>query len=229
MKTLDDLTKSLHSLGYQVSRSALYLRLLPRAQASIEGKRHKTTLPVKLVRPQNDLRKKHPDRMFAAETSKAVDSIAKFFGSEACLYISQDDKASVPIGKTAAKIQSPLLMSMRARVRISDHDFPVGSRHLLVPSVMAHCEIEKSSGVTYSGTTYIAIRSSKHNNSSAFSHQEDLLRMKELKPEIFEGRSILIKAVDGGPDENPRFQKNQLLCLKSFQVKHGLNLCHLCS
>ena len=87
--------------------------------------------------------------MFAAETSKAVDTIAKFFGPAACLYISQDDKASVPIGKTAAKVQSPMLMSMRARVRISDHDFPVGSRHLLVPSVMAQCEIDKTSGVTY--------------------------------------------------------------------------------
>ena len=218
MKTLDDLTQALHSLGYMVSRSGLYLRLLPRSQASTEGKRHKNSLPVKLVRPQNDLRKKHPDIIFAAETSKAVDDIAKFLGREACLYISQDDKASVPIGKTAAKVQSPMLMSMRARVRVSDHDFPVGSRHLLVPSVMAHCEIDLKSGVSYSGDTYIAIRSSKHNNSSAFTHQEDLLRMKELNPELFEGKSVLVKSVDGGPDENPRFQNNQLLCLKTFQV-----------
>ena len=141
MTTLDDLTQALHFMGYKVSRLGVYLRLLPRAQASTEGKRHKKSLPVKLVRPQNDLRKKHPDRIFAAETSKAVDDIMKFLGPEACIYLSQDDKASVPIGKTAAKIPSPLLMSMRARVRISDHGFPVGSLHLLVPSVMAHCEI----------------------------------------------------------------------------------------
>ena len=116
-----------------------------------------------------------------------------------------------------------MLMSMRARVRISDHDFPVGSRHLLVPSVMAHCEINLQSGVTYSGDTYIGIRSSKHNNSSAFTHQEDLLRLRDLKPELFEGKSVMALAVDGGPDENPRFQKNQLLCLKSFLV--SLMLC----
>jgi hypothetical protein len=101
-----------------VSRSGLYLRMLPRCQTSIEGKKHVKALPVKLIRPQNDLRKKHPDRMFAAETSKAVDSIAKFFGPRACLYISQDDKAAVPIGRTAAKVQSPMLMSMQARVTI---------------------------------------------------------------------------------------------------------------
>ena len=117
VKTLDDLHKALHNMGYMVSRSGLYLRLLPRCQTSIEGKKHVKALPVKLVRPQNDLRKKHPDRMFAAETSKSIDSLAKFFGPEVCLYISQDDKSSVPIGRTAAKIQTPMLMSMQAKVR----------------------------------------------------------------------------------------------------------------
>ena len=144
VRTLDELHSALHALGYTVSRSGLYLRMLPRSQTSIEGKKHLHSLPVKLVRPQNDLRKKHPDRMFAAETSRAVDAIAKFFGPEACLYISQDDKSSVPIGRTAAKVQSPMLMSMRRgeRVRLPDHDFAVGPRHLLVPSVMAHCQID---------------------------------------------------------------------------------------
>ena len=223
MKTLDDLHKTLHSMGYMVSRSGVYLRLMARNPNTTEGKRHCKSLPVKLVRPQNDLRKKHPDRMFAAETSKAVDQIAKFLGPEACLYLSQDDKASVPIGKTAAKVQAPLLMSMQARVRLPDHDFPVGSKHLLVPSVIAECQIDKKLGVTYSGSTYVAVRSSKQNNSSAATHHEDLLRLKELKPEMFEGKSVLIKSVDGGPDENPRFQQNQIFCLKTLQVS-----CSLC-
>ena len=42
--------------------------------------------------------------------------------------------------------------------------------------------------------------------------------MRELMPEVFQNKAILIKSVDGGPDENPRFQKNQLMCLKTFQV-----------
>lgn len=117
VKTLDDLHKALHSLGYMVSRSGLYLRLLPRCQTTVQGKKHVNSLPVKLVRPQNDLRRKHPDRMFAAETSKSMDALAKFFGPDVCLYISQDDKSSVPIGRTAAKVQTPMLMSMQAKVR----------------------------------------------------------------------------------------------------------------
>ena len=56
------------------------------------------------------------------------------------------------------------------KVRLPDHDFAVGTRHLLVPSVMAQCQIGKD-GVSYNGETYIAVRSSKHNNSSAYTHQ----------------------------------------------------------
>ena len=122
------------------------------------------------------------------------------------------------LGRTAAKVQTPLLMSMRARVRLPDHDFPLGARHLLVPSVMAQCTIDEEHDVGYTGETYVAIRSSKHNNTSAFTHAEDMLRMKQLMPETFQEKSVLIKGVDGGPDENPRFQKNQIMNVKTFQV-----------
>ena len=100
-------------------------------------------------------------------------------------------------------------------MRLPDHDFVIGSRHLLTPSVMAQCSIDPKLGFTYSVKTYIAVRSNKHNNSSTYIHQEDMLRMKEVMPELFEGRALLIKTVDGGPDENPRFQNNQLMDIKT--------------
>ena len=59
---------------------------------------------------------KHPDRLLACEGSRVMDSIAKFFSPDSCLYLSQDDKSSVPISRTAAKVQTPLLMSMQSRV-----------------------------------------------------------------------------------------------------------------
>ena len=86
-------------------------------------------------------------------------------------------------------------------------------------SVLAQCEIDEE-GVSYSGVTYIGLRSSKHNNSSAFTHQEDLLRMSSLMPEVF-AKSI-IKSVARGPDKNPRFHKNKLMLLKTFQVSFHL-------
>ena len=44
--------------------------------------------------------------------------------------------------------------------------------------------------------------------------------MKEVQPEMFRNKSILVKGVDGGPDENPRFYNNMVMAIKSFQVDH---------
>ena len=60
-----------------------------------------------------------------------------FVGPKAAAAFCVDDKASVHIGVTAAKKQGQMLMNMRVRVRLPDHDFNVGARHLLVPSVSA--------------------------------------------------------------------------------------------
>ena len=169
VKTVDDLHREITKLGYSLSRSALYLRLLPRDLTTQEGKKHVVTVPVRLVRPQNNLRKGHPDRIFAAETFKGVDQISEFIGPQAVLYGSQDDKSSVPLGVIAAKKQSSILMSLRCRVRLPDHDFKVGAKHLLTPSVISICIIDPKIGVTYSGPTYVGIRSAKHNGSTAFS------------------------------------------------------------
>ena len=48
------------------------------------------TVLVKLVRPQNDLRRKHPDRMFAAENRFAYDKPASTLGPPPCLFLSQE-------------------------------------------------------------------------------------------------------------------------------------------
>ena len=58
----------------------------------------------------------------------------------------------------------------------------------------------------------------KHNNSSAFSHQEDLERAVKRFPDMVSEQSVLVWGVDGGPDENPRFEKNIRMAVKTFQV-----------
>ena len=65
-------------------------------------------------------------------------------------------------------------------------------------------KIDGSGHVGYSGETYIGIRSQKHNNSSAFSHHQDLQRVAELFPEALkdddgETLPILMIGTDGGP------------------------------
>ncbi len=88
--------------------------------------------------------------------------------------MSIDDKARVPLGLAAANKQAPILMHMAYRVRLPDHDWAVGGRHKLIPSVYASCNIKEDGAVSYSGPTYIAVRSGKHDSSTAASHARDL-------------------------------------------------------
>ncbi|KAH7711539.1 hypothetical protein AAVH_21151 [Aphelenchoides avenae] len=58
----------LDEYGLDLKRSTLYTRLLPRNAITAEGKRHHDCAPVKLLRPQNNLMKKHADGHFASAT-----------------------------------------------------------------------------------------------------------------------------------------------------------------
>ena len=49
VKTLGDLHHALADLGYHMSKSALYLRLLPKGISAAEAKRHVRTVPVRFV------------------------------------------------------------------------------------------------------------------------------------------------------------------------------------
>ena len=105
IRYLDDLHDKLKQEGFNLSRSALYLRLLPRRADTREGKLHLKALPIKLSKAQNDLHRQHQDGDFAATTIRNISELACLFGSQTCCYISMDNKARVPIGLTAANKQ----------------------------------------------------------------------------------------------------------------------------
>ena len=220
IKTLDELTEQLNKDGFSIKRSGVYLRLMPRRSNSLEGRRHVNTVPVRLIRAQNDQHAKHIDGFFCTATIRQLEEIASLLGPKEVCFISQDDKCRVPIGLTAASSQSPLLMHVQYRVQLPDHDWVVAERHKLIPSVYAGIQIQpngfgKRDAVGYSGPTYIAIRSGKHSSSTAFSHALDFDRILDLKEFDVITRSgldrqvkpVVIFTVDGGPDENPRYQK----------------------
>ena len=218
IRTLDELVEELKK-DFAVSRSAVYTRLLPKRSSSLEGKRHITTVPVKLIRAQNDLHSKHPDMYFCTANINRLEEIASLLGPDHVFFLSQDDKAKVPIGLTAANKQSPLIMHVEYRVSLPDHDFVIAGQHKLCPSVYAGIEIKKGglgkpNAVTYSGPTYVAIRSCKHSTSNAYGHGFDLERLFNLdefaaisKTKEKLVKPVVIVTVDGGPDENPRYQK----------------------
>jgi hypothetical protein len=107
---------------------------------------------------------------------------------------------------------------MEYRVTLPDHDWVIANRHKLIPSVYAAIEVQsdglgKPNFVGYSGPTYIAVRSGKHSSSTALSHALDfnkLVDLKEFQDFSKNGsfvKPVVILSVDGGPDENPRYQK----------------------
>lgn len=229
-RTLDDLHKKLTDLGFEISRSATYIRLIPRKSRSLEGKSHVKTAPVRLIRAQEDYHKSHPDTAFCVASIRRLECLASLLGDDSA-FISQDDKARVPIGLTAANKQAPFMMHMDYLVRLPDHTFVVGPGHKLIPSVYAGCRVNETKpigqpdGVSYSGPTYVAIRSGKHSSSTAATHAQDFERLLTLdnfksilKTPSGVVKPVLIFTVDGGPDENPRYQK-----VIAYAVRHFLD------
>ena len=124
---------------------------------------------------------------------------------------------------TAAHKQSPAIMHLEYRIRLPDHDWVIAERHKLIPSVYGAMRIEKGGmgrpdAVTYSGPTYIAIRSGKHSSSTAKTHHSDFNRILQL-PEFadFASKPVVIFSVDGGPDENPRYPKVIASAIKNLR------------
>ncbi|KAJ1522452.1 hypothetical protein ONE63_001642 [Megalurothrips usitatus] len=234
-RTQDDLTCVLKERGYNLSRSATYLRLIPARANTREGKLHVKTAPVKLTRAENDLHKSHPDGQFCVASIRNAKCIASVSGSSEVAVLSKDDKCRIPLGISAATKEAPLLMHMEYRVRLPDHDWVVGSRHKLIPSVYAGIRIINKSpigqpdAVSYSGPTYVAIRSGKHSSSTATTHAVDFERL--IKLENFESilhtssgeiKPVLVNFVDGGPDENPRYRKVIAETVEAFKA-HNLD------
>lgn len=107
------------------------------------------------------------------------------------------------------------------------------ARHSLIPSVYAGLTIKpfglgNDTCVTYSGPTMIRIRSGKHDSSCAESHVKDfeiLLKHDTFKPlcrtdDETETKPVVIVHSDGGPDENPRFQKVIKLAIEHFKTEN---------
>ena len=221
-QTLDDLKSKLADSGYAVTRTALYYRLAPANVLHRDGKRHVHTVPVKLLKPQTVARKAHIDHEFAKAVCKNIEEFACLFDPDSVFYLSQDDKAKVPLGLPVSKKQSAILMHVDYKVTLPDHDYPIGAQHKLIPSVYANC-VMKDGKISFSGPTYVAIRSQKHDSSTAETHQRDfdkLIELEEFKTAA-KGSDGLLKplifvAVDSGPDEAPNNQKTMLAWIDCF-------------
>lgn len=84
----------------------------------------------------------HMDAAFATATIRHLEELASILGPKQVFFISQDNKAGVPIGLTAANKQAPLLMHVEYLVTLPDHNWVVAPSHKLIPSAYASINIE---------------------------------------------------------------------------------------
>lgn len=78
----------------------------------------------------------------------------------------------------------------------------VGDKHKLTPSVYAVCNVLHTGKVSYSGDTYIRLRSAKHETSTVFEHFfdiEELFASGSIKK-----KPIFVMETDGAADQAPR-------------------------
>ena len=61
VKTLSDFTNEINKIGYIISRSGVYIRMYPKRLGTNQAKRHVKCLPIRLLRPQNNLRRENKE------------------------------------------------------------------------------------------------------------------------------------------------------------------------
>ena len=98
------------------------------------------TVPVKLLRPENTLRKANTDRMYAKCSVDDVQRLCSLFGPDEVLFLSE---SRTPLGLAVANLQAPILMHLDYKVRLNDHSFVhvVGTGHNLMRMVQYHGKI----------------------------------------------------------------------------------------
>ena len=175
-----------------------------------DGKRHVDTVSMKLQRPQNDLREKHPDGHFAMASVMFARELAKLFGNIHVFFLSQEGKAHVPLELPIPKKQTAILMHSEYKVTLPNHDIQIGKKHKLILCVYA-ASLKKDGEVSYNGPTFIPIRSGKHDKSCAETHSDDFERILQL--EEFQDaaltpnkdvKPLVFVSVDRRPDEAPK-------------------------
>ena len=177
-----------------------------------------TTAPVKLHKSQNSKHALHFSTKFSRASIRSLEELAAILSTAEVMFHSQDDKTKVPFGLTSVNKQATMLTHMKYQVTLPCHDFVVAPKHNM--QLVKNKDLANDAA-TYSGATYIDIRSAKHLASSAFAHFQDMMRVSSL-PEFatrfqtdrHEEKKVVIVTVDGDPDENPRYEKTMNCSIK---------------
>ncbi|CAF0723111.1 unnamed protein product [Rotaria sp. Silwood1] len=230
--SLEHLKDAIKERGYEIRKSSLYYRLMPQRALSHDGKKHILTVPVRLRKMQDiEPLPKHEDSHFTAASWKHIKDLAGIFGNDCVLYLTQDTKAKVTIGRPSAKGQSPLIMHLDYKMSsIDSQSNSIVSNHQFTPCVYAASIIDEAGLITNAGPTYISIRSAKHDRLTHESHSIDfdhLVQLKEFEKVAHDhlGRvkPIVIMNIDGSElENNTRYIKTLATAIDKFK-KYNLD------
>ena len=78
--TMDEFVKLVKERGFDVEKTTLYHRLIPRRKNSIAGQRHINTIKVRLAKPQEDDHGNHPSKRFCLAESRMNKQLASLLG-----------------------------------------------------------------------------------------------------------------------------------------------------
>lgn len=214
VRTVKHLRESLEEkYNIYLSRQCLSTYLQPRHQNTFAARRHHHPAKAGLASVARTEMKSHVDEHYCLASVKAAKVFAEVFADDAII-ISQDDKAKIGLGIPAVGRTFKTIQTVNEPVTIEDHDFPIGSKMKLIPSVYLVINPADSSNTLRTGQLSIFVRPEYFNGTSSATHMADLESI--VSDEEFsatlkkEGkvRPIWVLLVDGGPDENPKYMKN---------------------
>ncbi len=98
----------------------------------------------------------HPDSHYCLASVKGVKQFASTF-ADVSVVIFQDDKAKIRLGVPAVGRTFHILQSVNEPMTVADHDFPMGFRQKLIPSVYLIINLNESSDELRTGKLAIFI------------------------------------------------------------------------
>ncbi|CAB4440867.1 unnamed protein product [Rhizophagus irregularis] len=113
----------------------MFINLSPaRHQNTFATRHHHHPAQVGLASVARIEMKSHVNEHYCLASVKAAKMFAEIFADEAII-VSQDDKAKVGLGTPAVGRTFKTIQTINEPVTVEDHDFPVGSKMKLIPSV----------------------------------------------------------------------------------------------
>ncbi|CAG8818743.1 25125_t:CDS:2 [Gigaspora margarita] len=171
----------------------------------------------------------YPDSHYCLASVKSAHTFAATFHDHSII-ISQNDKSKVPLGIPAVGQTFKSIETINEPVSISDHDFPLGRKMKLIPSIYLLINPNNTNNSFCSGHLTIYNRPEYFVGTTVLTHMANLISItnSEDYDEVIhieeKIKPLWVLLVDGGPDENPKHLKNIIEFCKLF---HFLNFDYL--